>query len=81
MYFQDKEAAKKIMLAKNPRDMKILGRKVKGFDKYVWNKICKNVVRKGSIEKYSQNIGLKKMLFKTAGTLLVEASPSDRIWG
>jgi len=31
--------------------------------------------------QFSQNIHLKKMLLKSAGTVLAEASPHDRKWG
>lgn len=34
-----------------------------------------------SLKKYEQNPELRLQLFKTADTLLVEASPTDHRWG
>ena len=79
--FGDHVIAKKIMSSKSPRKMKMLGRKVSGFDEGKWRKRCRHVVRKASIAKYTQNDKLRRKLFQTAGTVLVEASPWDRIWG
>ena len=53
--FGDHVIAKKIMSSKSPRKMKMLGRKVSGFDEGKWRKQCRHVVRKASIAKYSQN--------------------------
>ena len=34
-----------------------------------------------SVKKYEQNPALRRQLFQTAGTQLVEASPMDERWG
>ncbi len=79
--FANESIAEKILELKEPREQKALGREVKNFDEAVWNKEAKSIVYKGNFAKFTQNENLKILLLKTAGTTLVEASPSDIIWG
>jgi len=79
--FEDEEIAQKILKAQHPREQKKLGRKVRNFDSIIWNANCKEIVYQGNFAKFSQDETLKKALFATQGTTLVEASPSDKIWG
>ena len=61
--------------------MKGLGRKVSNFDKELWDKEAKNCVRDGVLLKFEQNKELRDYLLSTGEAYLVEASPSDSIWG
>jgi len=79
--FGDSETAEDILSAEQPREQKDLGRKVKNFDSKVWDSKAKEIVFDGCKLKFSQNPAMKKVLMETKGTLLVEASPYDRIWG
>ena len=79
--FKDYITAQKIMEARNPKVMKRLGRKVRNFNKQRWLAKSKAIVRKASLAKFTQNSKLKEKLLKTAGTILVEASPWDTVWG
>lgn len=79
--FGDTEAEKRIMSFTSPRDQKAEGRKVKNFDASKWNAVAKDKVYEGNYAKFSQNQELQKKLFDTEGTILVEASPTDTIWG
>lgn len=79
--FNDHDTAKKIMSASNPRDQKNLGRQVKNFDEWMWNKVCRQIVYTGNKAKFTQNPKLLEVLLNTVGTTLVEASPFDLIWG
>ena len=81
LLFADTETAAKILAAAHPRQHKALGRKVKPFDDVVWKRERLNIVRAGSRAKFTQNPELLEKLLATAGTLLVEASPYDKIWG
>lgn len=79
--FCDEVTYKLIMNTTNPKIQKALGRKVKGFKDKVWNRVAKDIVYKGNLEKFKQNETLKILLIATNGTTLVEASPYDKIWG
>jgi len=79
--FNDAEALDAIMKAAHPREQKQLGRLVKNFVKDPWNKIAKRIMYRGCFAKFQQNPSLLKALLDTVGTTLVEASPTDKIWG
>lgn len=81
MLFNDVETARKIMLAKTPREHKALGRQVQGFDAEVWDEKCEYFVEMGCVEKFRQNPHALRTLLSTKDTELVEASPYDKIWG
>ncbi|MDD3472905.1 MAG: NADAR family protein [Syntrophaceae bacterium] len=71
----------KIMAAGHPREQKAFGRKVSGFVPDMWNAVARDVVYRGNMAKFTQNPELMRNLLNTRGTLLVEASPTDDVWG
>ncbi len=79
--FGDADMAARILEADHPRTHKALGRKVANFDGAVWERERLRIVKDGNRAKFTQNEELLAQLFATKGTLLVEASPFDRIWG
>jgi ribA/ribD-fused uncharacterized protein len=79
--FKDEEALAQILIAEKPGAAKELGRTVRNFDKAIWNAKAFRIVVEGNIHKFSQNTALKNFLFTTGDTIIVEASPRDRIWG
>ncbi len=79
--FGDDGAAAKILRAADPRAAKRLGRQVRGFDLAVWEQQRFDIVVRGSAAKFGQNRELGRFLAATGDRVLVEASPSDRIWG
>jgi ribA/ribD-fused uncharacterized protein len=79
--FHDYDTASKIMNASHPADQKALGRKVKNFNPDAWNKVARKIVYQGCFYKFTQNPDAFNYLVSTDGTLLVEASPTDVIWG
>ena len=79
--FGDKEIRTQILNTSDPRKCKALGRKVKNFNKDLWNQNKIQIVSKGNQEKFMQNDVLKQFLLSTGDKVLVEASPTDRIWG
>lgn len=79
--FKDTRAMDKIMSLDHPRDQKAAGREVSNYDDNVWASKRVDVVKRGNELKFSQNPHLMGVLEDTAGKLLVEASPYDRIWG
>lgn len=81
LYFGDLETAKKILQEDSPREQKALGRQVSNFKAEEWSEVCESIVYVGLKAKFEQNPDLLKKLKETGDTLLVEASPFDRIWG
>ena len=79
--FGDIEIAHKIMNETNPKELKALGRKVKGYDDKIWSKFRYAIVLRGLNAKFGQNEDLMKYLLQTGTKLLAEASPYDNIWG
>jgi hypothetical protein len=79
--FGDDDALNIIMEARKPAVQKATGKAVKGFDREKWEAVARDIVFKGNMAKFSQNPDLKLVLMKTQGSTLVEASPTDRIWG
>ena len=79
--FGDEEIRTEILRTSDPRKCKALGRKVKNFDRTVWDEKKKRIVEKGNFEKFVQNDTLRKFLLSTGEKVLAEASPTDRIWG
>jgi ribA/ribD-fused uncharacterized protein len=81
LLFKDEDIAEEIMNELDPSKQKFLGRKIKNFDKSIWDKHCLSIVFRGNLAKFSQNPDLKSALLSTGNRLMVEASPKDNIWG
>jgi len=81
LLFKDYEAAERVLLCKNPRAQKAIGRTIKGYNDEEWNKVKFDIVVENNILKFSQNPAWKELLIYTDGYELVEASPYDKIWG
>lgn len=78
--FKDKVSLEQIMLEKDPYRIKSLGNRVRNFDKEVWSRNSKSIVRRAVGAKFSQNSCLGNLIKCTGTLLIVEASP-DRYWG
>lgn len=81
LLFGDKETSEKIMESKEQNEIKQLGREVKGFDEEIWNSFKVPIVLTGNYYKFSQLEELRKYLLGTGESLLIEASPYDKVWG
>lgn len=79
--FNDHRTADEIISSNNPGKAKALGRQVKGFENSIWEKHRFDVVVRGNIAKFSQHPELQAFLLGTGRRVLVEASPTDKIWG
>jgi ribA/ribD-fused uncharacterized protein len=79
--FDDLDMAERILAAVHPKEQKALGRKIRGFDEATWEERRLGILRAGLLEKFRQNDEIGQLLLSTQGTILVEASPYDRIWG
>ena len=79
--FSDQEMLARILECRSPSEAKSFGRKVKGFDNEIWTSNCYEIVVRGNVQKFSQNPRLAHWLLSTEPAVLVEASPTDPIWG
>jgi ribA/ribD-fused uncharacterized protein len=79
--FYDYDAALEIMKAKRPVDQKSLGSTVKNFNQIEWNENKERIVYEGNMYKFAQHPEIAKELIATGDRIIVEASPSDTIWG
>jgi hypothetical protein len=79
--FGDADAEARVLADPDPRAAKAAGRTVRGFDAEVWADRAYDIVVAANVAKFGQNPELGAYLLGTAGRVLVEASPDDRIWG
>ena len=79
--FEDQEILAKILISKHPHEAKKLGRQVRNFDQPVWEKHRYDIVLQGNVHKFGQHPALKTFLLNTKNSIIVEASPVDKIWG
>lgn len=76
----DESMVKPILATTNPMAIKKLGRKVKNFDNKKWDEVRYNIMVGILCAKFSVE-PLKSELLGTGDEYIVEASPSDKIWG
>lgn len=81
LMFGDVEVSINIMDTDNPREQKAWGRKVRNFEIDKWTAVARDVVFRGCLAKFTQNEDMLTHLMNTRDTLLVEASPVDKVWG
>ncbi|WP_103068219.1 NADAR family protein [Aquimarina sediminis] len=79
--FDDTLILEEIIKSSHPMEAKTLGRKVKDFDPKIWDQHKYEIVKRGNLQKFSQQPELAEYLLSTKKRVLVEASPRDRIWG
>ena len=82
-FFADMKTFGEIVLSTTPEQAKKLGRKVKGFDDKIWDKVKYQLMYAGVYAKFSQNEDLKNFLLSPdfEGKDFVEGSPFDGVWG
>lgn len=81
MTFGDLDTALAVIASSSPREQKALGRKVKNFSIDIWAALSRDVTFRANVAKFSQSDFHYDALMLTTGTLVVEASPYDKIWG
>ncbi len=79
--FNDQESLQKILECKTPKEAKALGRKISNFDSNLWQQHRSEIVIRGNLAKFEQNVALSQWLKSTAPKILVEAAQDDQIWG
>ena len=81
LFFNDNEIASKILKATTPAKCKYLGREIKNFSDSKWATVRYDMMLTGCRAKFTQNNRLKNILINTDNLIIVEASPTDKIWG
>lgn len=79
--FDDSPALERVLAAPTPGEAKAAGRRVTGFDDETWRQHRVAAVCQGNLAKFRQHAALRDYLLRSGDTILVEASPVDRIWG
>jgi ribA/ribD-fused uncharacterized protein len=79
--FGDPDARARILASRDPGDQKMLGRTVRNFDKAAWDGVCRGIVYAGNLARFGQDEEMRRTLLATGDRTIVEASPTDRIWG
>jgi ribA/ribD-fused uncharacterized protein len=79
--FQDYNSAEAIIKAASPKEAKVIGRNIQNFDQEIWDNNKYNIVKMGNLLKLTQHPDFLKTLLSTGTSILVEASPYDKIWG
>lgn len=79
--FGDTAMATRILGTEHPRDAKMLGRGIADYDERKWAAERFEIVVAGNVAKFGQNADLRDWLLGTGERVLVEASPTDRVWG
>lgn len=79
----DPDEAQAIVDAPTPSEAKQRGRAIKNFDKKRWDLHNDEIVETGSYRKFCSegSDDIRGFLLDTKGKRMVEASPTDRIWG
>lgn len=75
------EATQAILETSEPALMRTLGRQIPDFEEDIWVQHRYDIVLRGNMLKFGQNPALREQLLATGEAELVEASPSDRVWG
>jgi len=79
--FSDEAACRAILACSTPAEVKEQGRLVKNFDPVVWDKHKYEIVVRGNAHKFYGHRPLMEYLLSTGNQVLVEASPTDKVWG
>ena len=79
--FKDDETAQRILEAKSPEEAKALGKRIIGFNTHTWKQASSECMFEAMLAKFRDNPELRTFLPQTKNTTLVEASPTDKVWG
>jgi len=81
LLFNDFGSFVKIMGSTSPSEQQKIGRIVNNYNQVIWDNKKEDIVYNGNILKFTQNENLFDILVSTQNSILVEASPYDKVWG
>lgn len=79
--FGDHGARARVLSSDDPAAAKRRGRAVRGFSEPAWEAAREGVIYQGNLAKFTQHPQLRAVLLQTGSRVLVEASPTDCVWG
>lgn len=79
--FGDIQSHSAILASPSPREQKALGRRVRGFNQEIWDKVKLDIVIYGNWARSQEDGDFRYFLLATGERTLVEASPYDTVWG
>lgn len=79
--FGDAEALRQVLGTRDPAEAKRIGRSVRGYSDEIWVGRRVEVVVRGNLAKFRQGDEIRAYLLQTGDRILVEASPTDQVWG
>ena len=79
--FGDDEVRRQVLAATDAGRAKDLGRQIRGFEEATWKRARFDIVTAGNVAKFGQDERLRRYLLATRDEILVETSPTDRVWG
>jgi ribA/ribD-fused uncharacterized protein len=79
--FGDEAAAQAILASRTPYQAQLLGRQVEGYDEALWSQHRFGIVVEANLAKFRANPAMGDFLRSTGDAVLVEASPTDLVWG
>ena len=79
--FGDTESFDRIASTNDPSEQKHYGRMVSNFNAKLWDKVKFDAVCSINYDKFTTHLPWRELLLLTHPYQLVEASPTDRIWG
>ncbi|SDB02942.1 conserved hypothetical protein, ribA/ribD-fused [Butyrivibrio sp. INlla16] len=81
LLFNDFDTYSKIMSEEDPAICKKLGREISNFDEAVWRSCNREIIFNGNIGKFLSDKDFADVLLSTGDAVLIEASPTDDIYG
>ncbi|MBB1509960.1 NADAR family protein [Tessaracoccus sp. MC1756] len=79
--FGDKHSAQRVLRAEAPTTARAIGRTVRPFNDEVWKSHRFDVAVAANVAKFAADPQLADHLRSTGRSVLVNASPIDRVWG
>ncbi|KJH50496.1 hypothetical protein DICVIV_03346 [Dictyocaulus viviparus] len=80
-FCKDFKAANAVFNLQNPNAIREIGNRLKNIDLNRWMAYSWKVRMKATMAKYKQNRRLRYQLFRTIGSIIVEADKDDTYWG
>jgi hypothetical protein len=81
LHFSDTHMASKIMGTSDPVAQKGFGKQVVDFDRQDWQNVVPDILNRGVLAKFTQDITCKEFLQNTGVKIIGEANPNDRFFG